>query len=424
MEQAAIRPHHDCHLVFPFLLRACVHLRSPPLAAQLHSRIVKLGLESDNFIRNALINFHAKCGDLSTANVLFDSRARGDIVASSSLIAGYAMRGELDVARTLFDEIDSKDLVAWNVMITGYAKRGEMDKARELFDRVPEKDTVSWNVMIAGYAKCGSQDKAMEMFEEMRSVGERPDEVTMLSLISACADTGSIDIGIKLHSSLNRVNVHVGNALIDMYAKCGSIERAMRVFRGMRERDVSSWNSMIGGLAVHGHANESVRLFKEMRRMRVKPDEITFVSILVACSHGGMVDDGRRYFHLMRNEYGIEPNMKHCGCMVDMLGRAGFLDEAFEFVDGMKIEANPIIWRALLGACKVHGNVELGRRANEELLKMKWKDESGSGDYVLLSNIYASLGEWEGVEKVRRLMDDSGVMKEAGSTLIGAGRLL
>lgn len=346
-------------------------------------------------------------------------------MARSSLIAGYAKRGELDAARKLFDECESRDLVSWNVMITGYAKRGEMERARELFDRVPVRDTVSWNVMISGYVECGLQEKAKEVFEEMRWVGEQPDEVTLLSLISACADSGSIDIGVTLHSSLKggMVNVHLGNALIDMYAKCGNIRRAVDVFRGMREKDVSTWNSAIGGLALHGHGEESVNLFEEMRRAKVRPDEITFVSVLVACSHGGMVEEGRRYFDLMTNEYGIEPNVKHCGCMVDMLGRAGLMDEAFEFVDGMNVEANPVIWRALLGACKIHGNVELGRRANEELIRMRWNEESGSGDYVLLSNIYALMEEWQGVAKVRRLMDDSGVIKEAGSAVIEASAL-
>ncbi|KAG1334445.1 pentatricopeptide repeat-containing protein [Cocos nucifera] len=420
MERCGTRPNK---LTFPFLLRACTKLSLAFAGAQFHAKIVKFGLESDTFVRNALINLHANCGDLAVATALFDGPARRDVVAWSALIAGYARRGELDVARQLFDETPSKDLVSWNVMIAGYVKQGEMVKAHELFDQVPERDVVSWNAMIAGYVQCGSQMQAMEVFDQMCRAGERPDEVTMLSLLSACAESGALDFGQRIHHSLlemcltSGLSVVIGNALIDMYAKCGSIEGAMEVFRGMRERDVSTWNSIIGGLAVHGHSKESVLLFEDMLGEKVRPDEITFVAVLVACSHGGLVKEGREYFSLMQNEYAIEPNIKHYGCMVDMLGRAGLLEEAFEFVDAMKIEPNPIVWRTLLGACRIHGNVELGERANEQLLKMR---HDASGEYVLLSNIYASMGEWNGAEKVRKLMDHRGITKEAGWALIEA----
>jgi len=384
--------------------------------------VVKYGFESNTFMRNTLIYFHANRGDLSIARTLFDGSAKRDVVPWSALTAGYARRGELGLARQLFDEMPVKDLVSWNVMITGYVKQGDMESGRKLFDEVPQKDVVTWNAMIAGYVLCGSHEQALEMFEEMRSVGERPDEVTMLSLLSACTDLGDLDVGQKIHYKVldlcsGDLSILLGNALIDMYAKCGSIETALDVFRGMRERDVSTWNSVIGGLAFHGHAEESINLFIKMRRLKVRPNEITFVGVLVACSHAGKVEEGRGYFNLMINEYKIEPNIRHCGCMVDLLGRAGRLNEAFEFIDLMEIEPNAIVWRTLLGACRIHGNVELGRRANEQLLEMR-RDQSG--DYVLLSNIYASRGEWDGVEKVRKLMDDSGVRKEPGCSLIEA----
>ncbi|RZS17613.1 hypothetical protein BHM03_00049778 [Ensete ventricosum] len=417
MERGGTRPDK---LTFPFLLRSCTKLSEPALGSQFHAKITKFGLESDSFVRNALIHMHANCGDLAVADSLFDGSARGDVVAWSALIAGYARRGELTIARQLFEDMPSKDLISWNVMITACAKRGEMAMARELFDRVPEKDVVSWNAMIAGYVQCGEHDQAMEVFEQMHVAGEQPDEVTMLSLLSACADAGVLDIGKRIHVSLmemcsrNGLSTCLGNALIDMYAKCGSIQGAMEVFRGLREKDLSTWNSIVGGLAIHGHFEDSLYLFEDMLKKKLKPDEITFVGVLVACSHGGMVEQGRRYFCLMQNEYGIEPNIKHYGCMVDMLGRAGLLKEAFEFIDSMKIEPNPIVWRALLGACRIHGDVKLAERANEQLLRMR---NDASGDYVLLSNIYASRGEWGGVEKVRKLMDDRGVSKEAGCTL-------
>ncbi|KAF8399504.1 hypothetical protein HHK36_015371 [Tetracentron sinense] len=419
MEDRRVQPDN---FTFPFLLKACTRLSWVKMGNEIHGKIVKFGFESNTFVRNTLIHFHANCGDLKVASALFDGSAKRDVVAWSALTTGYARRGELGVARQLFDEMPVKDLVSWNVMITGYVKRGDMDSARKLFDEVPERDVVTWNTMIAGYVLCGSHEQALEMFEEMRCVGERPDEVTMLSLLSACADSGALDVGLKIHCSLlemgsGDLSILLGNALIDMYAKCGSIERALEVFRRMREKDVSSWNSIVGGLAFHGHAEQSIHLFREMLRKKIRPNEITFVGVLVACSHAGMVEESHQYFDLMRIEYNIEPNIKHYGCMVDVLGRAGLLNEAFEFIDSMVIEPNAIVWRTLLGACRVHGNAELGKRANERLLAMR-RDQSG--DYVLLSNIYASLGEWDGVEKVRKLMDDSGVKKEPGCSLIEA----
>lgn len=419
MEKRSSRPDN---FTFPFILKACTKLCWVKMGMGIHGKVVRFGFESNNSVRNTLIYFHANCGDLRVATALFDGSAERDVVAWSALTAGYARRGKLDAARRLFNEMPVKDLVSWNVMITGYTKQGDMESARKLFDEVPKRDVVTWNAMIAGYVRSGPIEQALQMFEEMTSLGEKPDDVTMLSLLSACTDIGDLEIGERIHSSLlemgsGEIITILGNALIDMYSKCGSIERALEVFRWMREKDVSSWNSVIGGLAFHGHAEDSVNLFKEMQRLKVRPDGITFVGVLVACSHAGKVEEGRRYFNLMRNEYKIEPDIKHYGCMVDMLGRAGLLNEAFECIEDMEIEPNAIVWRTLLGACKVHGNVELGRRANERLLEIR-RDESG--DFVLLSNIYALRGEWHGAEEVRKLMDDSGVKKEPGFSIVEA----
>ncbi|OMP03571.1 hypothetical protein COLO4_10332 [Corchorus olitorius] len=419
MEKRGVPPDE---YTFPFVLKACTKLCWRKMGFGIQGKALKMGFIGNSFLRNTLIYFHANCGDLRVASELFDDSAKKNVVPWSALTSGYAKRGELDVARRYFDEMPVKDLVSWNVMITAYLKRGEMESAKMLFSEAPEKDVVTWNAMIAGYVLCGECRKALEMFEEMKNAGERPDEVTMLSLLNACANLGDLQVGIKIHCSLSEMissgfNVLLGNALVDMYAKCGSIERALEVFREMREKDVSTWNSVIGGLAFHGHAEESINLFIEMQRSKVRPDEITFVGVLVACSHAGKVNEGRQYFKLMRGGYNIAPNIRHYGCMVDMLGRAGLLAEAFEFIDSMEIEPNAIIWRTLLGACKIHGNVELGRRANERLLKIR-RDESG--DYVLLSNIYASKGEWDGAEKVRKMMDDTGVRKEPGCSLVEA----
>ncbi|KAJ0975362.1 hypothetical protein J5N97_017327 [Dioscorea zingiberensis] len=418
MEGSHVRPDS---FTFVFVLKACTKLNSAAAGAQFHGMVGKLGLQTDVYVRNALINMHANCGDLGIASDLFDESARKDVVARTAMIAGYARRGQLSVARELFDKTGAKDLVSWNTMITGYAKMGEMKAARELFDQVLEKDIVSWNAMIAGYASVGSHGQAMQVYEEMRRAGMRPDEVTMVSLLSSCADSGALNTGEWIHQSLVKskcsdsgLSLLLGNALVDMYAKCGSMERAIQVFRGMGEKDLWTWNSIIGGLSLNGLSQEAVQMFREMARVGVKPNDITFLSVLSACSHGGMIEEGRRCFTTMIDEYGIKPEIKHYGCMVDMLGRAGLVKEAFELVSCMETEPNSVVWKSLLAASKVHGNVELGEKASEQLLKIS---RDGSTAYVLLSNMYSSVGEWHQSENVRRLMDADGVKKEVGYTL-------
>ncbi|XP_061350633.1 pentatricopeptide repeat-containing protein At5g15300 [Gastrolobium bilobum] len=419
MDQRFVKPDN---FTFPFVLKACTKLFWFKTGSAVHGRVVSLGFGSNTFVRNTLLFFHANCGDLKIATALFDDSDKGNVVAWSALIAGYARRGDLSVARQLFDEMRVKDLVSWNVMITGYAKQGEMESARMLFDEAPKRDVITWNAMITGYVLSGSNQQALELFDEMSRVGDCPDEVTLLNLLSACADLGDLENGQKIHAMIlemrpGELSTLLGNALVNMYSKCGSIAKALHVFWLIRDKDVASWNSVIGGLAFHGHAEESLGLFREMERTKVCPNGITFVGVLAACSHAGKVDEGYQYFDLMRSKYKIEPNIRHCGCMVDMLGRAGLLKEAFDFIASMKIEPNAIVWRTLLGACKVHGDVEFAKQANEHLLRMR-RDQSG--DYVLLSNIYASRGEWNGAEKVRKLMDDSGVTKNPGSSFVEA----
>ncbi|GJN08962.1 hypothetical protein PR202_ga26924 [Eleusine coracana subsp. coracana] len=317
-------------LTFPFVLRACAAMGSGAAGAQVHAHVVKAGCECDAFVKNALIGMHASCGDLGVAAALFDRTACGDAVAWSAMISGCARRGDLGTARQLFDESPAKDLVSWNVMIT--------------------------------------------------------------ALLSACADSGDLDVGQRLHSYLSErfsrtgLSTVIGNALIDMYAKCGQMKRALEVFRSMRDKGC-------------------LKLQLNHRR----------IGIAWACLMGGMVDKGREYFNLMQQMYRIEPNIKHYGCMVDMLSRAGLLKEAFEFISKMKTEPNSVIWRTLLGACRTHGEIELAKYANQKLLQAR---SDASGDYVLLSNIYASVGEWFRSEKMRQLMDDSGVNKEAGHAVV------
>ncbi|KAG0464047.1 hypothetical protein HPP92_020116 [Vanilla planifolia] len=400
---------------FIFLLKACTRLSSPFGGAQFHGVVTKLGHEADAFVRNAIINLHASCGDLAVAGTLFDGAATSDVVARSSLIAGLARRGRLADARQLFDETHQRDVVSVNVMIAAYAKQGDVSEARDLLNRAPEKDIVSWNTVLAGYVRCGRHNEALELFEEMQRQGMRPGDHTISSVLSSCAASGDLETGQAIHGMISSKNALLANALIDMYAKCGRIERAVEVFRSQIEKDIWSWNSVIGGLALNGRAEECLSFFREMKRDGVRPNEITFISLLAACSHGGLVKEGRRYLAMMRDEYGMEPGVKHYGCVVDMLGRRGRLHEAMETIREMRTAPNEVIWRTLLSACTTHGDVDMARRIAEQLRRMGC---AKSNDYVLLSNALASDGRWIGAEECRRLVDSEVSRKAAGCTQV------
>ncbi|PUZ61460.1 hypothetical protein GQ55_4G278800 [Panicum hallii var. hallii] len=419
METVDLRPDG---FTFCYLLRACcAGIRVPACSSagwQVHAVVVKLGFLEDAFVRNALINMHAKCGDLGVAGMLLGEASERDIVAWSAVIAGHACRGNLDMARQMFDQCRHKDIVCWNVMLGAYAKHGEMEKARELFDCAPEKDVVSWNTIITGYSTQGMLEQALEVFDEMRGAGWMPDDATIVSLLSCCANAGSLDAGRMIHSlhlEGRRISILIGNALVSMYAKCGDVNTALEVFSRMKKKDVWTWNSIIGGLALHGQAEKSVQFFSKMLEEKIHPNEISFLCVLGACNHAGLVEDGQRYFYLMKERYGIDPNARHYSCIVDMLGRAGLLDEAFAIVSGMR-QQNAVVWRTLLGACRTHGNMALGKIAQEKLLSI---NGDVSGDYVLLSGIYSSYGEWLRVETVRRSMDKRGLRKVVGCAQIG-----
>lgn len=336
-----------------------------------------------------------------------------------SLINMYANCGSMDYAHRLYDKLPRKNLVVSTAMISGYSKLGKLDIARSLFNQMPEKDLVSWSAMISGYAESDRPTEALKLFNEMQISGIRPDQITMLSVISACAHLGALDQAKWIHIFVDKNGfsdvLSINNALIDMYAKCGSLENAHRLFNDIPQRNVISWTSMITGLAMHGDGKSALRLFNQMKTERVEPNEVTFVGVLYACSHAGLVDDGRRTFTLMTNEHNIMPKHEHYGCMVDLLGRANLLNEAVELIEAMPFEPNVVIWGSLLAACRIHGNVELGAYAAKKLLE---RDPNHDGAYVLLSNIYAKAGRFEDVWQVRRFMRNRGITKEKGCSWI------
>ncbi|XP_015867371.3 pentatricopeptide repeat-containing protein ELI1, chloroplastic [Ziziphus jujuba] len=365
-------------------------LKSCPLepGKALHSQAIKFGVDSDLYVRTGLVDAYARAGDIWSAQELFNT-------------------------------MPEKSLVSLTTMITCYAKYGELDKALVLFNGMEDRDVVCWNVMIDGYTQHGMPNEALLLFRKMLSAKVKPNEITVLSVLSACGQLGALDSGRWIHTYMEnngiQVNVRVATALIDMYSKCGNLEDARLVFDRIDRKDVVAWNSMIVGYAIHGCSQDTLQLFNEMCRTGYRPTDVTFIGILSACSHAGLVSQGREFFSSMKDEYGIEPKIEHYGCMVNLLSRAGHLEEAYALVKNMNIEADPVLWGTLLGACTLHGNIALGEEIAEFLVS---RDLANSGTYILLSNIYAAAGNWEGVARVRSLMKDGGIQKEPGCSSI------
>ncbi|KAE9591367.1 putative tetratricopeptide-like helical domain, DYW domain-containing protein [Lupinus albus] len=313
-------------------------------------------------------------------------------------------------------------LFVQNSLLHMYATFGHTESAHQMFESMKERDLVAWNSVINGFALNGRPNEALTLFRKMSVEGVEPDGFTMVSLLSACAELGALELGCRVHVYSFKVglreNLHVNNSLLDFYAKCGSIREAQQVFNEMGERNTISWTSLIVGLAINGFGEEALKFFKEMERQKIFPSEITFVGVLYACSHCGMLDEGFNYFRRMKKEYGIMPRIEHYGCMVDLLGRAGLVKQAYEYIQDMSLQPNAIIWRTLLGACTIHGHLSLGEIARSHLLKLEPKH---SGDYVLLSNLYASERRWSDVQLVRRSMLNDGVKKTPGYSFVELG---
>ncbi|KAM3328893.1 hypothetical protein ACQJBY_026162 [Aegilops geniculata] len=370
------------------VLSACGKGNDVLLGMQLHKRIIESGVLPDLKVENALVDMYAECG-------------------------------EMEAAWDLFEVMQVRNIVSWTSVISGCVRLGQVDRARVLFDRMPERDTVSWTAMIDGYVQAGQFREALEMFREMQLSKVRADEFTMVSIVTACAQLGALETGEWARIYMNRhgikMDTFAGNALIDMYSKCGSIERAMDVFNEMHSRDKFTWTAVILGLAVNGHGEEAIDMFDRMLRAVEAPDEVTFIGVLTACTHAGLVDKGRDFFVSMTLTYRIAPNVMHYGCIIDLLGRAGKLREALETIGKMPMKPNSAIWGTLLAACRVHGNSEIGELAAERLLEL---EPENSMAYVLLSNLYAKSNRWGDVRWLRQLMMEKGIKKEPGCSLI------
>ncbi|KAL5983050.1 hypothetical protein ACLOJK_017130 [Asimina triloba] len=403
MLQRGRRPNN---FTFPVVIKACTESSTTQLGVLVHAHVIKMGLESDAYISSSLIHMYAdgkdlraarqlfdlcsqedvvswnamidgcvKLGDLEQARFIFNRMAFRDIVSWNTMINGCAIVGKLEECQALFDEMPERNLISWNSMLAAYAKCGDVGGAFRIFNKMPWKDVVSWNAMLACYAQSGKSNEVLALFVEMRAANVKPTDATIVSLLSACAHLGALEQGMRLHTYIHEHKILIGRilgtALVDMYAKCGSIARATQVFYSIEEKDVLAWNTMIAGMAMHGLAREAHQLFSEMKESGVSPDDITFVAILGACSHAGMVDEGRQLFDCMSSQYGIEPKVEHYGCAIDLLSRAGLFKEALELIKSMPMEPNANAWGALLGGCRIHRNIAVGEHVGKLLLDLQ-----------------------------------------------------
>ncbi|XP_018732315.2 pentatricopeptide repeat-containing protein At3g21470 isoform X1 [Eucalyptus grandis] len=367
-----------------------------------------------------MIDGFAKNGDTMTARRLFDQvpQEMRNVVTWTVMVDGYSSNGEMELAREMFEDMPERNFFVWSSMISGYCKRGDVKEAEAIFDRIPVKNLVNWNALISGYAQNGFSDKALQAFSGMQAEGLEPDEVTVVGALSACGQSGSLDVGKKIHDMITnkRINPNqfVLNALVDMYAKCGDLTKAKLIFDGIPEKNCACWNSMISGFAIHGQCKEALEFFTKMEDSGQKPDEVTFLIVLSACAHGGFVDEGLEIFSKM-DKCNILVRVKHYGCLVDLLGRTGRLEEAFKLIKGMPVEPNDAVWGALLGACRIHSNLEMAEDVLKDIRTLHHnKDSHDDSHYVLLSNIYAASDKWEKAERMRLVMGYKGVQKVPG----------
>ncbi|CAH1443091.1 unnamed protein product [Lactuca virosa] len=441
--------------VLPLVFKACAILSLNNYGKSLHSESIKAGLLSDVVVGTSMVNMYGKCCNVIDARKVFDEMPVKNVVTWNAMISGYmknretqpalqlfnkmsdrtsvswiemitgyartgdtimarsffdqvpfplknvmtwtvmvdayASNGDMKAAEDVFEAMPERNFFVWSSMVSGYFKKGDVESGETIFNRIPFRNLVNWNSLISGYSQNGLCEKALEAFAKMESDGFEPDEVSFTSALSACAQLGSLKT-------------------VDMYAKCGDLMNARLIFEDMMEseRNDSCWNAMISGFTIHGHCREALEFFDRMEKSKVTPNEITFLSVLSACAHAGFVEEGLETFGKM-GKYGLVANVKHYGCLVDILGRAGRLKDAYRVVTEMPVRPNESVWGALLGACRVHSDMEMANRVVEKV-----NAELTQCGYVVMSNMYAASERWEKAESLRNLMFHERVQKTVG----------
>ncbi|RDX83210.1 Pentatricopeptide repeat-containing protein, partial [Mucuna pruriens] len=448
---------HPDGFTFPYVLKACTELLDFGLSCLIHGQIIGYGFGSDVFVQNGLVALYAKCDNIGMAKVVFNGLYHRTIVSWTSIISGYAQNGEAMEALRMFSQMRNTDVKPdWIALVSilraytdvddleqgkslhgciikmgledepdllisltaFYAKCGLVTVARSFFDKMKTPNVIMWNAMISGYAKNGLAEEAVHLFREMISRNIKPDSITVRSAVLACAQVGSLELAQWMDDYVSKSkygsDIFVSTGLIDMYAKCGSVESARMVFDHNSDKDVVMWSAMIMGYALHGQGREAINLYHEMKQAGVFPNDVTFIGLLTACNHSGLVKEGWELFHCMK-DFEIEPRNEHYSCVVDLLGRAGYLCQACAFIMKMSIEPGVSVWGALLSACKIHRCVAFGEYAAKKLFSL---DPYNTGHYVQLSNLYASSRLWDRVAHVRVLMKEKGLNKDLGYSVI------
>ncbi|KAJ4824171.1 hypothetical protein Tsubulata_011902 [Turnera subulata] len=415
-------------------------------------------LVKDPVTYNSLISGYSRAREVVAARELFDSMTDKTVVSWNAMISCYANNGEFHEGLKIFERmLDSKcspneftvvtllsicaklgDLemglrvkkyiddnclrvnkIVSTAILEMYVKCGAVDEARQEFDRMDDKDIVAWSAMIAGYAQNGRAIEALELFECMRSEHMKPNDVTLVSVSSACAQLASVEVSERIGLYIEGLdlvsNPYVASALLTMYSKCGSVSKARQLFSKLTRKDLACWNSMIGGLAVNGFAEDAIDHYEKMKEAGVEPDDITFVELLIGCTHAGLVELGLELFERMKSEHGLTPKIEHCSCIVDLYCRSGRLKEAYDFISRMEEKPNAVIWGTLLAAARTHTNIELAKTSVEKLLE---QEPENAGNYVQFSNINASMGKWREASKVRNLMKCKSIQKPAAYSWI------
>ncbi|CAA7404954.1 unnamed protein product [Spirodela intermedia] len=469
MRQAGVPANN---YTYPFILKACASTAAVTTGRSIHGEMEKTGFATDAYAAAALLDMYAKCGEIADGRNVFEAMLIRDLVSWTAMITACEQSEEPEAALLLFRRMQEDDGLAvdrvaaisvasaiaqlgdaapaartlhghalrrgfledvsmGNAVLGMHAKCGDLELARRLFDGMAERDDISWNSMLSGYAQNGRAGEAMALFDEMLAAGEEPNPVSLLVAASACAQLGSLRLTRRLHRVVLlllgdgggvEASAELQSAIMDMYAKCGDLESAAGIFHRClaagRGGHVNCWNVMISGYGLHGHGEEALRLFRRMTGEGLSPDHITLTSLLSACSHAGLVEEGKQIFQEMSEKLAMAPMVKHYACVVDMLGRAGRLEEARDLIAGMPAPPNDAVWGALLGACRIHGNRELAEFAAGNLLHL---EPDHSGYYVLMSNVYAASTLWPEAGKLRDLMRCRGLKKPAAFSVIEIG---
>ncbi|GAB4856379.1 Putative pentatricopeptide repeat-containing protein At3g11460, mitochondrial [Ancistrocladus abbreviatus] len=447
---------------FPFIIKSCASLSLLSTGHQLHAHVIRTGCQQDPFVKTSLISLYCKCSEVDSARKVFDqsllSFASQSTVCYNALIAGYASSSRFLDAVSLFcsmrivgvpfDAVTMlglvplcsmplhlslgmtlhgcnvrcgliNDVAVGNCLLSMYIRCGTIELARNLFDEIPEKGLITWNAMINGFAQNGLASNVLDLYQKMEMSGISPDAVTLLGVLSSCAYIGARSVGSEVERQIELCgfgsNTFLKNALIYMHGRCGNLVKARAIFDEMPDKSLVSWTAIMGAYGIHGQGEIATELFDEMLTTGICPDRTVFVSVLSACSHAGLTDKGLAYFYAMKSDYGLQPEPEHYSCMVDLLGRAGRLEEAYKLITSMPVKPDAAVWGALLGACKIHKNVELAELAFKRVTEL---EPTNIGYYVLLSNIYLDVGCKEGIVKVRVMMREKKLRKDPGYSYV------